>query len=282
MFGWYFGALTGGYDEHNPPVGISHVIGIVMCLLMAINMFFNRKKAGFTFIIAITLTIYFLSSYLAHKPYPTGRLLIPILPFVIVSMVEVGAFLVGRIKLTKRMVQFASVIIALGLSFNYMNKSRGKVSFNTLKYDSILFEGLDVHYVPKTTRVDFRYYFDKFQIRPPMEKLMVKGGYEMVDTKVDDIKVYYFKSTDLVVVESSVFNNMEDELEMKVYPVNGEDLDSLSKEEGYLDLSTHFQPSGLTITRYNSFVLPEFKIKSIELSQGKGKEEEWNVRFDVK
>jgi hypothetical protein len=97
------------------------VITIVFALLLVLQ-FAIEKENPYGILLIITFSIIYLSSIILHKPLPTGRVLVPFWPLIVVSFIKLLEFLTNGINPPVILSRIAGIALAGWLGYNALDQ----------------------------------------------------------------------------------------------------------------------------------------------------------------
>ena len=122
---------------NNSSTSLIYFVVVYLCFIAFALYKKQRSKIKVSLVAIMCFTLLYLSSIIMNKPFITGRSLLPFFPVVVMSIVEIIEYFVSFINvidLNGRYKRIISLLLFIGLLFNYKNTTEDKI-FHILKKD---------------------------------------------------------------------------------------------------------------------------------------------------
>lgn len=164
--------FVGGYNTSSYEIvaEISYLEWLAMpvFLVIAVGIFITYIKGGkknaVGVVTMVTLILIFIISEIGSKPLPTGRVLLPFWPLIVVSIIEVLEFWTNKFKVKKGILSFVNVVLMIAMAVNYGRHLKHEIPTNSGRLDHFhalkLLKDYSLNFSPQDLYYDFNVNMD--------------------------------------------------------------------------------------------------------------------------
>ncbi len=257
------------------------ILSLVFIAAMCIIIFFNIRKAKVSFITIITFFLFFITSKIFDRPNITGRLLVPLYPLVILSLIEILNFTVERLKPKKTLIKKISFAVFILLVFNYVGTSKFRLKNNNLAYKKEIFEHLNLgvrHNNISGFTFAIAFYKKKFFLMPPY-KLIRKKSSTVIKNITKNLDFYYLDDKHFLMLEAHDSIDIKTQFFIEITPLDTNNLLLNRKIAGFNILKFSWSKDN---EKYLIKEMPNYKYSSFSIGQYDENGEKWRKTIKTK
>ena len=252
------------------------IISAIFLLLYLFGIAYNRKAFKISFITILTFLIFYISSKFSGRPFITGRLLLPLFPLVVFSVLELINSFVILFKSKKLLIAVFNVALFCFLLVNYISKSNFSPQTSRGTYQREIFKNLNLDVEHNGCCSSIPFYLKKFKLYPPVDR--IKNDESFIKVKLsDNLNGFYSIQKSVLLIESSTFIDINTKLFININPINQNDLPEKIKNEGFERLA--FSLRGINSSKL--IRLPQYNILSLTIGQLENKATIWEKTIRI-
>ncbi len=256
----------------------TYILYLIFIIFIWVNLWMFYKEGidqKISFISLLTFIIYYLSSTLSHKPHITERLLVPLYPLIVMSIIETLDFLLKQInkQISYKVVNYLfSLFILIHLFFNIRGfalafkdpeviKQRNYYSNQIIQELNLDIKDPNGHWSPCVP-----FYQRKLYTYPPVKQL-IDSHANIYCKATQDMNIYYFEKQKVLLYAASKNIDTKNRFFLFLYPENRKNLksDRIKYDFNHGDFNWYKYHPRIMFKK-----LPEYKLAKIKTGQFKG------------
>lgn len=254
------------------------VISLIPLLLFIWLFIKNPKSTKISFITILTFSLFYLGSNFSGRPYITGRLLLPLFPLIVFSIIELIHLTISFFNIKKGLIYKGNIILFSLLFVNYIYKSHFKIKLHG-NYKEEIFEkfNFDIAHNGCKTCSTIPFYKQKFNLFPPAEDIKKNPSFSHQQL-TDGIICYYSSQYPILLFDISDNVNIEDHFFVHITPKNNNDLPEERQQYGFDNLDFSWGES----KKFKVIQLPKYEYNTINMGQYNQKGRTWEKMINIK